>query len=72
MFQHFCRQFESTFGRPVVWLNFEQDMGIPGLRRSKQSYRPAALLPKFRLSLPSAALADSASQFAQDLGPVIA
>ena len=32
MFQHFCRRF----GRPVRWLNFEQDMGLPGFRRSKR------------------------------------
>jgi hypothetical protein len=61
MFQHFCREFEPIFGHPVVWLNFEQDMGIPGLRRSKMSYRPAALLPKFRLSLPAHPSVESAS-----------
>lgn len=47
MFQHFCRAFR----RPVQWLNFEQDMGLPGFRRSKQSYQPAALLPKWRVRL---------------------
>ncbi|CAN5910306.1 DUF2156 domain-containing protein [soil metagenome] len=47
MFQHFCRNFP----RPVQWLNFEQDMGLPGFRRSKQSYQPAALLPKWRVRL---------------------
>ncbi len=45
MFQHFCR----AFAHPVHWLNFEQDMGLPGFRRSKQSYQPAALLPKWRV-----------------------
>lgn len=44
MFQHFCRHF----AQPVRWLNFEQDMGIAGFRRSKRSYGPAALLPKLR------------------------
>ena len=47
MFQHFCR----NFGRRVAWLNFEQDMGIIGFRRSKMSYRPAALISKLRVSL---------------------
>ncbi len=47
MFQHFCRHFP----RPVRWLNFEQDMGIAGFRRSKRSYQPSALLPKWRISL---------------------
>ena len=49
MFQHFCRQFP----RPVRWLNFEQDMGIAGFRRSKRSYQPRALLSKWRVSLPA-------------------
>jgi hypothetical protein len=47
MFQHFC----LNFARPVRWLNFEQDMGLPGFRRSKRSYGPAALIPKLRVAL---------------------
>ncbi|MDM0030590.1 phosphatidylglycerol lysyltransferase domain-containing protein [Variovorax sp. J22P271] len=47
MFQHFCRHF----ARPVRWLNFEQDMGLAGFRRSKRSYGPAALIPKLRVAL---------------------
>lgn len=47
MFQHFCR----SFPRRVEWLNFEQDMGLPGFRRSKRSYQPTALLPKWRIAL---------------------
>lgn len=45
MFQHLCRHF----ARPVAWLNFEQDMGIAGFRRSKRSYQPSALLQKWRV-----------------------
>jgi uncharacterized protein len=47
MFQHFCR----AFPRPVQWLNFEQDMGIAGFRRSKVSYQPSELLTKWRVRL---------------------
>jgi hypothetical protein len=47
MFQHFCRHF----ARPVRWLNFEQDMGLPGFRRSKRSYGPAGLISKLRVAL---------------------
>jgi len=47
MFQHFCRHFP----RPVAWLNFEQDMGLEGLRRSKRSYGPVALISKLRVRL---------------------
>ncbi|WP_157632210.1 phosphatidylglycerol lysyltransferase domain-containing protein [Variovorax sp. CF313] len=50
MFQHFCQHAEAELGEPVQWLNFEQDMGLANFRRTKLSYRPAALLPKYRVS----------------------
>lgn len=36
--------------RGVKYLNREQDLGIPGLRESKESYGPSRYLKKFRLS----------------------
>ena len=33
------------------WLNFEQDLGNPGLARSKRAYVPARLQPKYRIGL---------------------
>jgi hypothetical protein len=59
MFQHFCH----SLGRPVEWLNFEQDMGLAGFRRSKRSYGPVALIPKLRVRPGRRA---PLSQFAQD------
>lgn len=50
MFHHFA----ADTARAVEWLNFEQDLGLPNFRQTKLSYRPAALLPKWRL-LPLAA-----------------
>jgi hypothetical protein len=47
MFHELARQLESR----ARWLNFEQDLGVPGFRQSKLSYQPAALLPKYRLHL---------------------
>jgi len=45
MFHHFaCRPSAK-----VDWINFEQDLGLPGFRQTKLSYRPALLLPKWRL-----------------------
>jgi hypothetical protein len=38
-------------GGAIQWLNFEQDLGKPAFRRSKESFRPAALLNKFRVRL---------------------
>jgi len=47
MFHHFC-----AAGVPdAAWLNFEQDMGLENFRRTKLSYQPAALLPKYRVRL---------------------
>ncbi|RYF82533.1 MAG: DUF2156 domain-containing protein [Comamonadaceae bacterium] len=51
LFQQFASQYEAQFGRPLHWLNFEQDMGLPNFRRTKLSYQPQALLPKYRVSL---------------------
>ena len=46
MFQHFCEVMPE-----VQWLNFEQDMGLANFRRTKLSYQPSALIPKFRVRL---------------------
>lgn len=45
MFRHLAIQ------RPlgVKWINFEQDLGNPGFRRSKLSFEPAAIMDKYRL-----------------------
>lgn len=46
MFQHFCRQTPDA-----RWLNFEQDMGLANFRRTKLSYQPVALIPKYRVTV---------------------
>ena len=46
MFQHFCTAMPE-----VQWLNFEQDLGLANFRRTKLSYQPSALIPKFRVHL---------------------
>ena len=35
----------------ATWLNFEQDLGNPGLARSKRAYAPVRIQPKFRIGL---------------------
>ena len=47
MFHHFC----SEAAPDAAWINFEQDMGLDNFRRTKLSYQPAALLPKYRVTL---------------------
>lgn len=40
---------QYLYSRGVVYLNYEQDLGLSGLRRSKSSYRPIAMLKKFKV-----------------------
>lgn len=42
-----CRRLFRTF----TYLNLEEDMGIPGLRKTKLSWHPLKLEEKFRISL---------------------
>lgn len=50
MFRHLAR--EAPAG--VEWINFEQDLGIPGFRQSKQSFQPALRVAKYRAMPPTA------------------
>ncbi|MEG1528702.1 MAG: phosphatidylglycerol lysyltransferase domain-containing protein [Clostridia bacterium] len=43
--------FVTTFGQNYKYLNREEDMGLDGLRQSKQSYHPTALLDKFIIKI---------------------
>lgn len=47
--QWFCRNALEGF----TWVNREQDLGVPGLRKAKESYYPAKLVKKYRVSAPS-------------------
>lgn len=48
--QWFARNSLTGF----TWVNREQDLGIPGLRRAKESYFPDHLVEKVRIILPGA------------------
>jgi hypothetical protein len=43
--QQFCR----TFGKSVLFINREQDLGAEGLRQAKLSYHPVRMVEKFRI-----------------------
>ncbi len=49
--QYMFHHFVTATTQPVLWLNFEQDMGLANFRRTKLSYQPAALIDKFRARL---------------------
>ena len=43
---HFCRALPPA----ITYVNREQDLGLPGLRKSKESFKPDHLIPKFILT----------------------
>jgi len=45
--QMFCEAEADRF----TYVNREQDLGVPGLRRAKESYQPHHLVPKYRVTL---------------------
>jgi len=47
--QMFVEQATAGPDNSIRWINREQDLGDPGLRRAKESYNPAAFLKKFRV-----------------------
>ena len=43
------QQFAQHGAEGATWINREQDMGEPGLRRAKESYYPHHFVEKFRI-----------------------
>lgn len=52
LFSHFCHLFSPE----VVYVNREQDLGLPGLRLSKESLRPDHMVRKFTVIPKNSAL----------------
>jgi len=46
------REFNRLLFTDCIWVNREQDLGEPGLRRAKLSYHPVELIRKFRAGRP--------------------
>jgi uncharacterized protein len=47
MFSEFCRLIKEEY----AYINMEQDLGKPGLRQTKNSYRPDMIAQKYRVEL---------------------
>ena len=57
-YQMLVSQFAQAYaGEGVSFLNREDDVGDPGLRTSKLSYHPVALLEKYVVTVPDPVLA---------------
>ena len=51
LYQVMLNDFLRADSGDFKYVNLEQDLGIPGLRASKQSYQPVKLIKKYTLSL---------------------
>jgi hypothetical protein len=49
IYQFVNRSFASMLPRHYVYINREQDLGDPGLRQAKMSYRPSDFVKKYRV-----------------------
>ncbi len=50
LYQVINQQFLANAWSDVPYVNREQDLGVQGLRRSKESYRPSHMVEKFRVT----------------------
>jgi len=51
IYQFINQRFAASIDPKYKWINREQDLGIPGLRRAKQSYNPAKVGKKYIVRL---------------------
>ncbi|TAM37728.1 DUF2156 domain-containing protein [bacterium] len=51
LYQLMCNEFLSRQKRDFAYVNLEQDLGVPGLRRAKESYHYLKLINKYTLRL---------------------
>lgn len=52
LYQFIFQSFASILPEKYVYINREQDLGEPGLRKAKMSYHPAGFVEKFRVARP--------------------
>lgn len=49
LYQKICRDFIRAECGGYEYINMEQDLGVPGLRKSKSSYHPAGMIDKYTI-----------------------
>jgi len=47
IYQLLCNEFAGLFCKEYKYINREEDLGIPGLRQSKERYQPCRMLEKY-------------------------
>ena len=52
LMQFVIKSFSTLLPKRYTYINMEQDLGDEGLRMSKESYRPAGFVKKFRVTPP--------------------
>ncbi len=50
-YQAVNQKFIANAAHDFKWINREQDLGVPGLRRAKSSYNPTRMVKKYRMEL---------------------
>ncbi|MBD3164684.1 DUF2156 domain-containing protein [Candidatus Woesearchaeota archaeon] len=50
IYQYVLKEFVKAIPSHFKYLNREQDLGIPGIRKAKESYYPVKLVEKYRVS----------------------
>lgn len=50
-YQMVNRLFAAHLPPEIIYINREEDLGVPGLRKAKLSYRPCRMIRKFRIDL---------------------
>ncbi|MFH0877783.1 MAG: phosphatidylglycerol lysyltransferase domain-containing protein [Candidatus Omnitrophota bacterium] len=50
IYQALQQLFAADAARHCLYINREQDLGVPGLRQAKESYHPCAMVKKYTLS----------------------
>jgi hypothetical protein len=51
LYAYINREFVTNFWSHCKYINREEDMGVPGIRKAKQSYRPVWMLDKYDVTL---------------------